>query len=194
MVRSPVASRTRILSAAETLFARYGFKRTSMEDIAVEAGLSRAALYLQFRNKEDLFRELALDLHDEAITQAEAALAEHAPLARRLQRAVEAKTMRMVEVTHSSPHGSELMDENNRLCGALATENHVRFVEMLAQAILEADAAGEVNLAAAGMTALETAELFTNAAAGLKRDDISPEAYAQRLERFVQVFVSGLKA
>ena len=59
-----VSTRARILGAAFTLFGRYGFKRASMEDIASEAGLSRTALYLQFRNKEEIFRELAIGLHE----------------------------------------------------------------------------------------------------------------------------------
>ena len=69
---SPASTtRERILGAAFTLFGRYGFKRASMEDIASEASLSRAALYLQFRNKEDIFRDLARGLHDEGLSQAE---------------------------------------------------------------------------------------------------------------------------
>ena len=88
------ATRERILSAAFTLFGRYGFKRTSMEDIASEAGLSRAALYLQFRNKEDIFRDLAAGSARRGLSGAEAALAGDHPLADRLRAAVEAKTLR----------------------------------------------------------------------------------------------------
>src|SRR6266545_4856609 len=109
------ATRERILNAAFTLFGRYGFRRASMEDIASEAGMSRAALYLQFRNKEDIFRELARGLHEEAIAGAEAALGGDEAIAERLLAAVEAKTLRMIETIQASPHGSELMDEKNRL-------------------------------------------------------------------------------
>src|SRR6266508_6020399 len=90
-----ISTRERILDAAFTLFGRYGFKRTSMEDIASEAGLSRTALYLQFRNKEDIFRELAAGLHEKALSGAEAALEGDLPVAARLRAAVEAKTLRL---------------------------------------------------------------------------------------------------
>ncbi|HEX4863494.1 MAG TPA: helix-turn-helix domain-containing protein, partial [Acidimicrobiales bacterium] len=43
-----------MLDAAETVFAKKGFGGASMEEIATEAGYSRAALYGKFGNKEDL--------------------------------------------------------------------------------------------------------------------------------------------
>lgn len=49
----------RILAAAEECFARYGFQKTSMEDIAREAGLSRRSIYRHFPDKAALFNEVA---------------------------------------------------------------------------------------------------------------------------------------
>jgi AcrR family transcriptional regulator len=69
-----------------------------MEDIAIEAGLSRAALYLQFHNKEDIFRELARALHEETISAAEEAIRGDQPIGERLRAAVEAKTISMIEI------------------------------------------------------------------------------------------------
>ena len=53
-------AREAILDAAFRRFARYGYRRTSLGDIADEAGLSRPALYHYFRNKEDVFGALSL--------------------------------------------------------------------------------------------------------------------------------------
>ena len=53
------AKQTAVFDAAADVFAQYGFKRTTMNDIAVATGISRPALYLMFDNKEHLFRELA---------------------------------------------------------------------------------------------------------------------------------------
>src|SRR6185436_523896 len=49
----------RILNAALRCFARYGYARTSMTDIAAEAGLSRTILYKHYRRQEDVFRALS---------------------------------------------------------------------------------------------------------------------------------------
>ena len=45
----------RILSAAQVVFSRYGYARTTMSDAAAAAGVSRPALYLVFPGKDELF-------------------------------------------------------------------------------------------------------------------------------------------
>lgn len=48
--------RDRVLAAGSDLFARWGFDKTSVDDIAREAGISKGAVYLEFPGKEELFR------------------------------------------------------------------------------------------------------------------------------------------
>lgn len=47
-----------ILEAALKCFLQFGYAKTSMDDIAKEAGLSRPLIYLKFKNKEDLYTEV----------------------------------------------------------------------------------------------------------------------------------------
>jgi AcrR family transcriptional regulator len=192
MTRSTIATRERIHRAAFTLFCRYGFKRTSMEDIAAEAGLSRAALYLQFRNKEDIFRDLARELNAESMALAEAALTERRPLADRLRAAVEARMLRMIEIAYDSPHGSELMDEKNRLCGDLWTDSERAFQELMVRLFKRAAHAREINLVGAGLGAAEAADLFLRAVSGLKGPGVTTDIYRNRLASLVRVFVAGM--
>lgn len=56
MPNPPDFKRESILSTAQVQFSRYGFMRTSMEDIAKETDVSRASLYSYFENKEEIFR------------------------------------------------------------------------------------------------------------------------------------------
>ncbi|WP_244283707.1 TetR/AcrR family transcriptional regulator [Leptospira haakeii] len=44
-----------ILDAALYCFLQFGYSKTSMDDIAKQANLSRPLLYLKFKNKEDLY-------------------------------------------------------------------------------------------------------------------------------------------
>ena len=48
-------TREKLLDAAETLFQREGVSRTSLQQIAQEAGLTRGAVYWHFRDKAELF-------------------------------------------------------------------------------------------------------------------------------------------
>lgn len=43
-----------ILDAALYCFLNFGYSKTSMDDVAKKAGLSRPLIYLKFKNKEDL--------------------------------------------------------------------------------------------------------------------------------------------
>lgn len=51
-------SRTRIMHAALTLFARQGFERTTVRMIAEEAGISQGLMYNYFSSKHDLLRAI----------------------------------------------------------------------------------------------------------------------------------------
>ena len=46
---------TRVLDAAQSLFASHGFAGTSMSEIAAAAGIKKASLYNHFKSKEELY-------------------------------------------------------------------------------------------------------------------------------------------
>lgn len=50
-----LAKRQAILEAAKTLFLKYGFEGSSMDSIALEAGVSKLTVYNHFHDKETLF-------------------------------------------------------------------------------------------------------------------------------------------
>jgi AcrR family transcriptional regulator len=51
-------TRDSLLSAAEQVFARVGYEKAQVEEIAVAAGFSKGALYAHFKSKEELFLAL----------------------------------------------------------------------------------------------------------------------------------------
>ena len=53
---SAVALRERVVAAALRCFARYGAKRTSLDDVAEEAGLSRQSVYRAFESRSALIQ------------------------------------------------------------------------------------------------------------------------------------------
>src|SRR5258708_2224359 len=48
-------SKEKILLAAIQRFSRFGYRRTSINDVAEEAGVARATVYLYWKRKQDLF-------------------------------------------------------------------------------------------------------------------------------------------
>lgn len=61
-------TRAVILDVAGALFARYGFKKTAMDDIAREARVSKATIYQHFASKEEVLA-VAVRQESEALVQ-----------------------------------------------------------------------------------------------------------------------------
>jgi AcrR family transcriptional regulator len=50
--------KTRILNAADELFAKFGFKKTTIDDIAKAARMGKSSLYYYFKSKEEIFAQI----------------------------------------------------------------------------------------------------------------------------------------
>ncbi|GCE14044.1 TetR/AcrR family transcriptional regulator [Tengunoibacter tsumagoiensis] len=50
----------RILDVASSLILRYGYKKTTIDDIAREAGVAKGTIYLHWKTKDDLFLSLLM--------------------------------------------------------------------------------------------------------------------------------------
>jgi AcrR family transcriptional regulator len=51
-------TRARLLKAAGTVFARHGYERATLDEVARQAGVSKGAVYYNFASKEELFLAL----------------------------------------------------------------------------------------------------------------------------------------
>jgi AcrR family transcriptional regulator len=98
-----------VLRAGYETFLQYGLKRASMQDIADRAGMSRAALYLHFRNKDDIFAAMMRAYFKAAADAVGEALAAHADPARALTAAFEAQIGDAAEAMMRSAHAAELL-------------------------------------------------------------------------------------
>lgn len=111
-----MGSPDRILSAAENIFARFGYRRASMGQIAEEAGLTRQALYHHYASKEALFRAVVEQLH-ECAYEAEAASGldqeqSGGGLADILAGQIGARFRYLLECVAESPQAEELLSEH----------------------------------------------------------------------------------
>lgn len=54
-------TREKIVSVADKLFSRFGFQKTSMDEIAKISRKAKGSLYYHFSSKEELFREVVIN-------------------------------------------------------------------------------------------------------------------------------------
>src|SRR5258708_39798449 len=76
--------RARILATAQSLFLRYGVKRTSVDDVARGAGIAKGTVYLYFESKETLFKAIAERICADRPAGGQRGLSGDAPLVQRL--------------------------------------------------------------------------------------------------------------
>ncbi len=178
--------RGRILDAATTLFAQYGFQRTGMADIARAAGLSRQSLYVRFRNKTEVFTALAASLKDGALAAAAAAWNETQSLEENLAATVLAKDLPLYRLLEASPHGAELLAVDADLTAAFALELDQGFAAILTGRLKALQKTGDIDLGDLGGPAA-FGQTFAMAAVGLKHEAKSEAAYLEAVHRLCRI-------
>jgi AcrR family transcriptional regulator len=188
------ARRAAILDASLRVFGQYGYRRTSMDDIAREAGIAKGTIYLSFTSKEEVFQALARRLSRQMLAGAEAASRRPGTTADKLAAMHAAWFGTYAETITRSPHAAELLDAKHRLSADLAADGASRYHQMVCDVLAEADATGELYLEPAGLTADTAAELLIAAARGLEPSQDKPAAYRRSLSMLARVMIAGLSS
>ena len=102
--------KSKILTAARSVFLRYGYKRVNMNDIAEAAGVSRPALYVLFKNKEEIFIGVYLQWVDETVAAIKNEMEKLEAPEQKLMCAFELWTVRPFELVMQSVEAKELID------------------------------------------------------------------------------------
>jgi AcrR family transcriptional regulator len=169
-----------IIEAATGIFLRYGFKKTSMADLASAAGLSRQALYLYFPTKEALFKAMVAHSVEGMRSAAREALARE-DLEGRLLGAFEA----IQGKTAGSDNLDELLATTLALVGPVVRELEEDLISDVAQALRAASVAARWK--EAGVSAKHLAEHLTAVSDGIKRKAKTPAEYRDRMRIAVRL-------
>lgn len=178
-----------ILQSAWKAFATYGFRKTSMDDIARGAGISRPALYLHYRNKEDIFRTLVqyyYDVSDEGICRA---LAEAGTPREALEAAFAAQGGEVMEAILTSPHGREFLDLGLTTAADLKQAGEARLTAIYADWLAAQHEAGLIRLTG---TAPDMAATMTAALKGIKMMAPDHATYQAQVAQLAAMFGAGL--
>lgn len=169
------AKRARVLERATEVFLAYGYQRTTMDDIARAAEMSRPALYLLFRNKTDIYRALAASMLDRSAELATQALARPGGIGARIEAMLEDCVFSMVETFARSPHGAEILDMKGSLAGDIVGQWRARLSGLI-EAAVEAEAArAGVDLAARQLSPRLLATILLDGVEGMKTRHAAPD-------------------
>lgn len=175
-----------ILNAAFDVFARYGVKRATMNDIASEAGVARQTLYNSFTNKEAILRAL-IQGHVEDTCEA---FSQHAQsggsLADGLELAFDHCARKPYELLRKTPHGGEIMEALENSASEEMAESKMRFAQGM-EAMLAPHFAGS---AKHPTTPTQLADFIVHTAMGHKAKATN-EAHLEALLGTLKVLVLG---
>ncbi|MCD5351020.1 TetR/AcrR family transcriptional regulator [Kineosporia mesophila] len=177
------ARRDAVLESALGTFARFGYRKTSMEEVARAARISRPGLYFLFDSKEALFRAAATQMLERDIAAVERVLADpDRPLGERLLEAFDQWAGRYVGPLARDI--TEVIEANPDLLGPIAQTLSQRFGQLLTDAI--AAVCGPDSAARAAPTLISTS-------IGLKRQVASQELYRERLATAIDLYLTGCR-
>jgi AcrR family transcriptional regulator len=192
--------RDRILDAAMLVFRRHGFRRSSIEQTAEAASLTRQALYHHFKSKEALFRAVIERVHESAlaaeITEVSAQEKAGSGLADILVAGLAARLKQFIASFEGSPHIEELFSEHLLQARDLYQKYAARYAAQSVAAIERACRRQKLALVR-GMSAPELARCVEMAMNGAKTANpgMQPAAsFLRDLEIMVRMLVAGAVA
>ena len=168
-----VARRKAIIDAALECFLQYGFAKTSLDDIAKRAQLSRPLLYLLFKNKEELFVETLRSLYLAEIDSARPVFELQLNKKEKLIQVYEELLIKPWTRILNSPSGAEFIEQCHKFFPQLDAEYEKAVLKLL-MPIFEDKA---------------TADVFMLCIDGLYADDPSPTVLRKRIRLLIERFV-----
>lgn len=104
----------KVVLAAEDVFVRYGFARTTMGDIARAAGISRPALYLLFPDKETIFARVIEMMDARSLTKIERDVEQIERVQDKLLHACTVWGLHGIELASTHPDAADLLTSGFR--------------------------------------------------------------------------------
>lgn len=160
----------RVLASAQEVFIRYGFRRTTMGDLAQAAEVSRPALYLLYANKEDIFRAVVERYCRLAENRAEERMAEVSGVSHKLEQLMLTWVVDPYVEISQSPEAGEIYEAGY----SFAVDLKERFTEIYLDQIKKVLALGHDAQSgsepAHKLSSVRVAELLAHSSLGLKRE------------------------
>ena len=181
--------REALLEAAVGVFARYGFRKTSMDEVARAAGVSRQGLYLLFADKEELFRKALTYKLARQLSAAVIALSSAGdPLEARLIAACDEWAGQFIGTMGAD--AADLMCASTSLAGDTLAHYEALFEKALAHAI---EASPLLDFCtSAGVSASDAAKALHATARGLKQGSNSRQEFVRGMTAAARMFCAPL--
>ena len=183
----------KILEAAEERFRHYGYRKTTMAEIAKDSHMSAANLYRYYTNKEDIGAACVLRCFQEAESSLRAIVnAKHKSASKKLHEFVIAKFEHVHNEVNNNPNINELIEMFVTEKAELLLARQQAIQSMIAEILAEGNRTGEFEVD----DIIVTAESISNAIVGFHFPMFMPlfakEKFIEMAHRVVDLLIRGL--
>ena len=197
MLNFPDTKRAHYLKSALDVFMAYGFRKTSMDDIARQANVSRPALYQEFKNKTEIFRALSRDMMDNALACARSAFDTCGDnnFRKQLFESIDHSIMEIHRFVDQTPHGVELIGVNQEIALDLEDAWKTKMTEVIASGIEKAIKRGDVNICLyqkAGIDSLAMAKILMQGMEGIRNSYLTGNSIDDDVARLIDFVALSL--
>jgi AcrR family transcriptional regulator len=171
-----------IVLAGLQLFTQYGYRKTSVDDIARVAQVAKRTVYLHFENKAAVFLAILEYLADQVRQRCDAAERAGGTAVDRLAGLLDAYFGMGFELFSKSEHMPELKETFSKLARTRIGDLNTEYGNRLARFLRSLEKAGEIGRPPQGLTAEQLIHILIRTAESTKHD---PEIQGDRkaLER-----------
>lgn len=181
-----------IKTAAKDLFFRFGFTKTSMDDIARQSSLAKPTLYYYYSNKQEIFNAVVIDEAGRFMDKVEESLPSDLPADQKITlffqliykglKKYASEMNRVPDLMYdSSPHGKPIVEAINK-----------SFTEKLRPLLLEGKEGGLFDFKDVEVTT--STLVFMTDFLNLEWIRLQPEKIRdQVVERMIEIVLNGLK-
>lgn len=184
--------REQIVQAARQVFARYGYKKTSLDDIARESRKGKSTIYYYFKSKDDIFKAV-IDAEAEIRTRAieeQISRISDPKLKLKTYIYIRMRTLRMV-VNYYEAIKNDLLDQLY-FVDNLRTEHFEAEIELIRKMFLEGIEMGEYTIQNPELTAKTVVTALHGFEVPLILKNLSDEELQKAIDEMLNILFYGI--
>jgi AcrR family transcriptional regulator len=188
------AKRNAIVMAGLQLFTQYGYRKTSIDDIAEAAQVAKRTVYLNFKNKAAVFLAILEYLADQVRQRCAAAEAANGTAVDRLTGLLDAYFGMGFELFSKSAHMPELAETFSNLAQSNIRDLNMEYEKWLERFLRSLERTREIGGPPQGLTVEKIVYILVRAAEGAKHDPNvlgDQKAFQQRLRDLATLAIAA---
>src|SRR5258707_6977461 len=185
-----------IVLAALELFTRYGYRKTSIDDLAQAAQVAKRTVYLHFENKAAVFLAILEYLGDQVRRRCSAAESAGGAAVDRLTALLDAYFGMGFELFSKSEHMPELEETFSKLARTRIDDLNTEYEDRLARFLRSLEKTGAIGGPPQGLTVEQIVHILIRTAEGAKHEPQvqgDRKALERRLRELAILAIAAMK-